>query len=202
MICNTQQQAVYASRSRYLWGLLHYLYLLGMMAVVAAILTTAMVYQYAYDELPCTLCLLQRLAMFGVCFGLILQFRYGVTFQNSGISLLFSIVLLIISVRQTLLDIYERPGHGYIGSAVFGLHMPVWSVLIALALIVAFAVQMLLWGDIRRRAPVALKHFPLVRSAAVLLSFYIVLIGAINAASVYVQCGIIQCHTSGYVMLE
>lgn len=53
------------------------IYLLGMMAVIAAILTAAMVLQYANGEIPCPLCLLQRVAMFGVCFGIILQFRHG-----------------------------------------------------------------------------------------------------------------------------
>ena len=45
--------------------------------------------------------------------------------------MLFALLLLIVSVRQTLLDITPRPGHSYVGSAVFGLHMPVWSVIIS-----------------------------------------------------------------------
>lgn len=184
------------------WTRLHFLYLLGMMLVVAVILTAAMVFQYAYGELPCPLCLLQRVAMLGVCFGIMLQFRTGLTFRNSGISLLFAIVLLIVSVRQTLLDIYARPGHEYIGSAVFGLHMPVWSVLIALALITATAVQMMVWGGSRYREGAQVKSFPLIRIGAIILSLYVVAIGAINMASVYVQCGIDQCHTTGYALLK
>ncbi len=86
------------------------IYLLGMMAVIAAILTAAMVLQYANGEIPCPLCLLQRVAMFGVCFGIILQFRHGFSYRNTGMSMIFSLFLLIVSVRQTLLDIYPRPG--------------------------------------------------------------------------------------------
>ncbi|MBX8814655.1 disulfide bond formation protein DsbB, partial [Ochrobactrum sp. MR34] len=81
----------------------------------------------------------------------------------------------------------------YIGSAVFGLHMPVWSVLIALALITAFAVQMLLWGDARQNRRISLRKFPALRSLAVVFSLYIVLLAAINTASVFVQCGLGQC---------
>lgn len=202
MVSHTQQTMIPEPAQRQLWTQLHCLYLLAMMAMIAAILTTAMVYQFSEGELPCPLCLLQRLAMFGVCFGLVLQFRYGVSFQNSGISLLFAIFLLIVSVRQTLLDIYPREGHEYIGSAVFGLHMPVWSVLIALALITAFAVQMLLWGDGRQNKGISLSKFPVLRSLAVVLSLYIVLIAAINTASVFVQCGLGQCHTTGYALLK
>jgi disulfide bond formation protein DsbB len=113
-----------ATDSRRLLALLNGLSLLAMMLAIAAILTTAMTLQYAYGELPCPLCLLQRAAMFGVCFGIILHFRNGYSVRNTGVSLLFALFLLIVSVRQTLLDIYPRPSHSYIGSAAiagFGL---------------------------------------------------------------------------------
>jgi disulfide bond formation protein DsbB len=121
-------------------------YTLGIMAVVAGILTAAMVMQYVYGELPCPLCLLQRVAMLGVCFGLMQNFRHGFSDRNLGYSLLFSVFLLVVAVRQTLLDVYPRPGHEYVGGAVLGLHMPVWSILIATALITAFALKLCLIG--------------------------------------------------------
>ena len=102
-------------------------FMLGMMAVIAAILTAAMTLQYGRGELPCPLCLLQRVAMLGVCFGLMQNFRTGFSDRNLGFSLLFAVFLLVVAVRQTLLDIYPRPGHEYVGSAILGLHMPVWS---------------------------------------------------------------------------
>src|SRR5208337_4375410 len=106
-----------------------------MLAILAAILTAAMVMQYAFDEIPCPLCLLQRAAMFGCCFGLIAQLRSARSERGTGIALIFAVLLLVISVRQTLLDLFPRPGHDYIGSAVFGIHLPVWSVIIAVALL-------------------------------------------------------------------
>ncbi len=121
-------------------------YTLGMMGVIAAVLTAAMVMQYAYGELPCPLCLLQRVAMLGVCFGLMQNFRNGFSDRNLGYSLLFSVFLLVVSIRQTLLDIYPRPGHQYVGNSVLGLHMPVWSILIAMALITAFAIKLCVIG--------------------------------------------------------
>src|SRR5215470_740476 len=95
---------------------LNYIYLLAMMFVIAGILSAAMFMQYAKGELPCPLCLLQRVALFGVCFGIMQNFRHGFSYQNTGISLLFALLLLVVSVRQTLLDIVPRPGHEYIGS--------------------------------------------------------------------------------------
>src|SRR4029450_7729850 len=105
--------------------------MLAMLPVMPAILTAALVVQYAYGDLPCPLCLLQRVAMLGVCFGLMQNFRNGFSDRNLGYSLLFSVFLMVVAVRQTLLDIYPWPGHEYVGSAVLGLHMPVWSIVIA-----------------------------------------------------------------------
>src|SRR5438552_10642414 len=115
-------------------ALLNHLYMLGMVVVISGILTAAMVMQYVFGELPCPLCLLQRVALFGVAFGLLQNLRGRFSDRNTGFSLLFALLLLIVAERQSLLDIYTRPGHQYVGTAVFGLHMPVWSIVIALCL--------------------------------------------------------------------
>ena len=175
-------------------------FMLAMMAVIAAILTAAMVMQYGHGELPCPLCLLQRVAMLGVCFGLMQNFRNGFSDRNLGYSLLFSVFLLIVAVRQTLLDIYSRPGHEYVGSAVLGLHMPVWSILIAVALITAFAAKLCVIGTEDGSRPP--ERTSLVGRAATGLSLYVIAIALINFGSVVVQCGLGQCHTTGYTLLK
>src|ERR1700681_1506147 len=87
------------------------LFLLALMLAMASILTTAMIFQYHGGEIPCPLCLLQRAAMFSDCFGVIQHFRHGYSARTDGVSMLFALFLLIVSARQTLLDIYPRPGH-------------------------------------------------------------------------------------------
>lgn len=180
--------------------LLNEAFMLGMIAAIAGILTAAMVIQYAYGELPCPLCLLQRVAMLGVCFGIMQSFRNGFSDRNLGYSLLFSVFLLVVATRQTLLDIYPRPGHEYVGSAILGLHMPVWSVLIALTLITAVAVKLCVVGTEDGARPPERKS--LVGRLAALLSLYIIALALINLGSVVVQCGIGQCHTTGYALLK
>jgi disulfide bond formation protein DsbB len=179
-------------------AMLNDLFLFSMMLTLAAILTAAMVLQYYGGEIPCPLCLLQRVAMFGVCFGIILHFRYGTSARNDGFAMLFALLLLIISVRQTLLDIYPRPGHSYIGSAVLGLHMPVWSIVIATAILLAFAIKLAVLGGGDLRDP---HPSPALGRLARLLSLYVIAICLINFASVLVQCGLDACHTSGYKLL-
>jgi disulfide bond formation protein DsbB len=178
---------------------LNELFLLAMMLAMAAILTTAMILQFYDGEIPCPLCLLQRLAMFGVCFGIIMHFRHGYSARNDGVGMLFALFLLIVSVRQVLLDIYPRPGHSYIGSAVLGLHMPVWSVVIAVAILVAFATKLaVLGGEQLRDSQIS----PTLGRVARLLSLCVIAICLINFVSVILQCGMGACHTSEYRLLS
>jgi disulfide bond formation protein DsbB len=175
------------------------LMLLAMLAVLAAILTAAMAMQYVLGEIPCPLCLLQRAAMFGCCFGLIQQLRLRESERGTGLALIFALLLLVISVRQTLLDIYPRPGHDYIGSAVLGLHLPVWSVIIAMALLLGLGVRLALFGG-GRTTKTGEEALP--RALVQPLAIYVVVICAINFLSVLAQCGLDQCHTFGYRLFQ
>jgi disulfide bond formation protein DsbB len=179
--------------------LLERVMLAAMLTVLAAILTAAMAMQYALGEIPCPLCLLQRVAMLGCCFGLIRQIQPSGSERGTGIALIFALLLLVISVRQVLLDIYPRAGHDYVGSAVFGLHLPVWSVLIAVALLFGLASRLVLFGGACDKAD---RQGRLPRILIQPLVIYIVAICAINLFSVIAQCGLGQCHTSGYWLLR
>jgi disulfide bond formation protein DsbB len=174
------------------------LVLLVMLLILAAILTAAMIVQYAFSDLPCPLCLLQRVAMLGCCFGLIQQLRAGGSERGTGISLVFALLLLVISVRQTLLDLFPRPDHSYIGRAIFGIHMEVWSVFVAVALLLGFAIRFALFGA-PRAAPET--EGSMMGRFARGLAIYVIFICAINFLSVVLQCGIGQCHTFGYRLL-
>lgn len=189
-----------AGRLEALRFVLNEAFMLAMMTVIAGVLSAALFMQYARGELPCPLCLLQRVAMLGVCFGLMQNFRRGFSDRNLGYSLLFSVFLLVVAVRQTLLDIYPRSGHEYVGSAVLGLHMPVWSILIAVALITAFALKLCAIGtEDGERPPERGSAF--ARLAAV-VSLYVIALALANFGSVVVQCGLGECHTTGYALLR
>ena len=185
-----------------LLALLNYTYLLLMMLAIAGILTVAMTLQLARGELPCPLCLLERIALIGVCFEGMQNFRHGVSYQNTGLSLLFAIFLLVVSVRQTLLDIYPRPGHEYIGSAIFGIHMPVWSIIIALTLLIAYAIKLSVLGGDEFLREIDVKRFPAISRLADILGLYVIGICLINLITVVLQCGLGECHTFGYKLLQ
>ena len=180
---------------------LNYAFLLAVVAVIAAILTAAMTLQYANRELPCPLCLLERVALFGICFGALANFRHGFSYRNTGYSLLFAVLLLVVSVRQTLLDIYPRPGHAYIGSAIFGIHMPVWSIIIAVSVLAAYAVKLAILGGDAFLRGADVNAFPQIKRGADAIGLYVIALAAVNLVSVVLQCGLGECHTFGYRLL-
>ncbi len=180
----------------------NYVYQLLILLTFAAILSAALAFQFGDGELPCPLCLLQRVAMFGICFGIILDFRNGFSYRNVGLSLLCAIFLLIVSVRQTLLDIYPREGHAYIGSAVFGIHMPVWSIIITLFLLMAYAVQLCVLGGDMDLPKIPASAFPILKRIGSAVSLYVIALAVVNLVAVLLQCGVGQCHTMGYALLH
>ena len=172
--------------------------LLAVLAGLAAILTAAMVLQFAAGEIPCPLCLLQRVAMFGICFGLVRHFRDGYDGRNIGIGLVWALFLLLVSVRQVLLNIVARPGHAYPGGAVLGLHMPVWSVVIAFAVLLAFAATLTLFDGTRLSTT---PPSPALTRVGAVAGLYVIALCFINLASAILQCGLGACHTTGYRLL-
>lgn len=174
---------------------LNYIFSLLILAVMAFILTTAMYMQLVYKEYPCPLCLLQRVAYFGICFGVILNLRHGYSMRYEGLTLLAIILLLIMSTRQTLLDIYPRPGHDYIGSAFLGLHMPVWSIVFATLLLLAYAMRFCILGFGDYLSEARLNSRPKTSLLANILMWFLIALCGLNVLSTFFQCGFSSCHT-------
>ena len=112
--------------------------LLGLTAVQLA----GYAFQFGLGELPCPLCLLQRVAFAMVTFGFLLNVRYGSQAAHYGIILLSALFGMAVAGRQTLLHIV--PGSGAYGSAVFGLHFYTWAFLLFGLTVLATAVLLLL----------------------------------------------------------
>ena len=166
---------------------------LAMLLGLAAVQAAALVLQFGFGEVPCPLCLLERVGLFGACFGLMMHFRPGSPARAAGVGLVSALSLLVVSGRQVLLDIVPRPGHAYVGSAVLGLHMPVWAVVTAVALIAGFAGRLALFGA----APHGATRSPWIAGPARAASLLVVALAAINLAAVLVQCGFGECRAAG-----
>jgi disulfide bond formation protein DsbB len=88
---------------------------------VCGVLLGAFAVQFGLRELPCPLCLLQRLALLGVGLGAMLNVVYGTRPRNYGISLLSTMFGGAVAVRHILLHILpDSPVHGF---EFWGMHL-------------------------------------------------------------------------------
>jgi disulfide bond formation protein DsbB len=157
--------------------------------VVCAILLGAFAVQLLARELPCPLCLLQRLAMLGVGFGAMLNVLYGARPRHYGMALASTIFGGIVAGRQILLHVV--PGSETYGSAFWGLHLYTWSFLACLGTGIVLSVMLLfdtptvetIAGDTRAR----LEIFP-----KLVLSLFVA-IAATNFVGTLLLCGLGIC---------
>lgn len=177
---------------------LSYLVLLAIILGVITIQTLAMYFQYFLSEIPCPLCLLERLCFIGVALGSIYQIKNPHKYTGYGMLLLYALVLELIGARQSLLDICPRPGHDWIGTAILGLHMPIWSFIFGLLFTLGIAINYLLF-ETENKATI--NNYPLLNKLFNYSLKIIILITIINVISVIIQCGPYICHTYGYYLL-
>jgi disulfide bond formation protein DsbB len=154
--------------------------------LVLAVLAAAFYLQFARAQLPCPLCLLQRIAFTLIAAGLVFNLRFGPRARGYGLILLAAAVGGVTGVRQILLHI--APGDSGYGLPVFGLHDYTWATIIFAIAIVATAVVLVFdKALVVRYAP-----RPLGRAATIGIWLAIALTVA-EAASALVECGFAEC---------
>lgn len=158
---------------------------------MAAVLLVAFVMQFAQHELPCPLCLLQRIAFVLCGFGFLLNLRFGAQLAHYGAAILGALFGLAVSGRQVLLHILpDDPGYG---PPVLGLHLYTWAFVFFAVTLLGIAVLMLLGtaGDPDRREG---RHDePLMGLPSRLAAWLLVAVTLGNAIATFVLCGPIEC---------
>ena len=76
--------------------------------------------------------------------GFLLNLRFGVQPLHYGLSILAALFGVAVAGRQVLLHIV--PGSGAYGSALFGLHLYTWSLILFGAVIAGIALLMIMGG--------------------------------------------------------
>jgi disulfide bond formation protein DsbB len=111
---------------------------LNIIAVLAisGVLLFAFYWQLVRGELPCPLCLVQRLGLIGAGLGFVLNVRFGSSESHYGVVIVSALVGGAAAVRQILLHIV--PDTGSYGSAFYGWHFYTWA-LVVFAAILALA---------------------------------------------------------------
>ncbi|MDY0075757.1 MAG: disulfide bond formation protein B [Bacteroidales bacterium] len=159
---------------------------------VSSILTGAFFFQFVLHEDPCPLCLLQRMGMMGVIFGLSLNTFFGLRKEHFGIVILAALAASVFSVRQILLHIAPVPGEptGF-GSEVFGMHLYTWAALIFMASIIGSVVFLFLIKDEAK----GMKRQALTYEKVVF--YLIVLLTVANFIATFFECQLGPCCEDG-----
>jgi disulfide bond formation protein DsbB len=178
--------------------------LIGLLAMIGVLLGSY-IYQFSYRELPCTLCLLQRLAMLGVAFGAAMNVSLGPDPRHYGICLVSAIFGLSVSIRQTLLHInpffntktsqptLDAAANAPFGEAVLGLHLYVWGIVIFATVILSVGIVQLF-----RSQFVSSDHEPTtLRGMASIGVGLLFLATAAVAVTTFMECGFGDCPNDG-----
>jgi disulfide bond formation protein DsbB len=150
-------------------------------------LILALGFQLFLHELPCPLCLLQRIGFFGVTCGLLMNLRFGLHPSHYAIALISALFTSFVALRQIALHVV--PGTGHYGEAFLGLHLYTWSFIVSMIILV---VTSLILGIDRQyqnhmidkmRSHWITKSFIIVAAALIL----------INIILLFLQCGFGDC---------
>ncbi len=155
---------------------------------VAAVLAAAFAAQLLLHELPCPLCLLQRIQFAVLAIGPIMNVRWGPRPSHYALSLLAAAAGVAFSTRQILLHI--MPGDAGYGTALFGYHYYTLALLGFAAAIVLLAL-ILLFDRQFEDGDVAPQPAPgAFATAAVWL---VIGLTALNVVSTLLECGFGAC---------
>ena len=160
---------------------------LGVLAI-CVVLLVAFYDQFVNHELPCPLCLLQRVACIAVLCGLLLNVVKGPKPDHYSIMIIGAFFGAAVSLRQISLHIIP-PDPGY-GQPFFGMHYYTWAflvfaaVILGTAIIAAYSTQYTRKGHIRFRDQNALCKF------AIVLALFLT---AANMVAAFAECGPGEC---------
>ncbi|MEZ5819838.1 MAG: disulfide bond formation protein B [Bradyrhizobium sp.] len=160
---------------------------LGLYAI-AVVLAAAFAAQLLLHELPCPLCLLQRIQFALLAIGPIMNLRWGPRPSHYGLSLLAAAAGLAFSTRQVLLHIL--PGDPGYGSALLGYHYYTWALIAFGAAIVLIAVMLLFDRQFEPEQSQEAEVAGIFATAAVWL---VVALTGLNAVSTLLECGFGAC---------
>ena len=158
---------------------------------ISAVLLVAFYWELAYDELPCPLCLLQRVAFVAMAVGPILTIRFGPKPLHYALVLFAALLGAAVAARQILLHI--MPGDAGFGSAFMGYHFYTWAFIVFVAGIFAAAVMLCFGGQFSRSDAADATPAPRRGQFEMGAVALVMALTALNAASVLLECGFASC---------
>jgi disulfide bond formation protein DsbB len=154
---------------------------------VALVLAAAFAAQLLLHELPCPLCLLQRLQFTMLAIGPILNIRWGPRPSHYALSLLAAAVGMAFSTRQVLLHI--MPGDAGYGTALLGYHYYTLALIGFAAAIVLLAAILLFDRQFEPDSATPPVAGVFARAAV----WLVIGLTALNVVSTLLECGFGAC---------
>ncbi|RSD29755.1 disulfide bond formation protein B [Vibrio pectenicida] len=149
------------------------------------VLLIGFVLQFALNELPCPLCLLQRIGFIMVMFGFLLNVKYGPEQRHYGVVLIGALFGAATSLRQ--ISLHVIPGTPGYGSPVLGIHYYTWAFVLFAATILAVAILLMMWRQEWNSEPYTMS---MLGRWVCLIALAVV---ALNILSTFAECGPYQC---------
>ncbi|EJF79978.1 disulfide bond formation protein B [Bartonella doshiae] len=153
---------------------------------LSVVLLVAFYYQLVKFELPCPLCLLQRVGLMLAGCGFLLNVHHKIKSTHYGMVILGCVVTSVVAARQVFLHI-TPDDLGY-GSTFLGLHFYTWAFIISVLCILAVTFVMIL-GDVSHK----FKEFSPLPGLSKVASFLFIFLIAANLVSTILECGGGQC---------
>jgi disulfide bond formation protein DsbB len=165
---------------------------------IGTVLALAFIDQIWFRDLPCPLCILQRVGFFAAGFGIALNIIFGPKPSHYGVAIIGAVGGAAIAMRQIL--IYIVPGTGSYGNPVFGLHLYTWAFIAFVVIVVGCAIMLLDDRQFSRAEPMSVRLKPLPLSA--LLLFLVLAVA--NIFSTIALCGAGFCpdEPKDYILFQ
>lgn len=154
--------------------------------IICGVLLAGYSVQFFKHELPCPLCLLQRLSMIGVAVGPLLNLRFGIYPAHYAISILSALFGGFISLRQ--ISLHVCPGFPSFGEPVLGLELYTWALIVFVCSI--FAAALLLFFHTTYSQNIQKVRMNKFEDTAFWL---VLLITAANIITTLQECGFSAC---------
>jgi disulfide bond formation protein DsbB len=154
---------------------------------IGLLLLMAFVLQFVLNELPCPLCLLQRLGFLLAASGVLLNLRFGLHPSHYAMTLLGAIYTAFVALRQIALHVV--PGTGAYGGSVFGFHLYTWCFIIAMVIIIATTIMLGIDSQYDLKVIKKLKSSKSINIVFALMAALVVA----NIIGILMECGLTIC---------
>jgi len=155
--------------------------------IIFFVLLAAYAHQYLANELPCPLCMLQRVGMIGVASGAFMNLRFGLKGSHYGLIIFSALFGMSVSLRQ--ISFHACPNFPTFGTPVLGLSLYVWAFIVFFCCIFGVALVQILHVDSKDNQ----EHLHLTVPEK-LGAFLLIFITFANVVTTALQCGISPCQ--------